>query len=584
MNLRQSPLASSPARWVQRYIGLILQLLWARQRNMARSALDRQGIEPKMTFAMDRRRALRLMTSGLAATAVLGPMPGFATGLLSAFTQSLAEAAADQEVIAVFYRDHDYATLWTGPADADRRRALLSAFDMARAHGLPVQRYDPVQLRAQFSAAQTEGDLGRLEVEMSKAYLAFVRDLASGALVPSTVSADIKREIVRPDPALALVAATSPDFAVYLDELAPMAPEYARLMKEKFALEAVIAAGGYGAQITAEQVNSGETGGAVVQLRDRLMALGYLVGSFSEDYDADIQAAVQRFQLDNGIEADGIAGESTVVALNVDAGARLKSVVVAMERLRWMGNAALGARHIWVNQPDFTVKVYDDGKVTFVSRVVIGKIGPDTESPEFSDQMEFMVINPTWSVPRSIVVKEYLPMMQRNPNAQGQLQVLDRSGHVVPRANIDFTAYTANNFPFALRQPPEDGNALGKVKFMFPNPYNIYLHDTPTKSLFAKEVRAFSHGCIRVGSPFDFAYVLLTPQSDDPKGLFKSYLIGGREAVLDLATPVPVHLVYFTAWPNEQGAISYRRDIYDRDAKVFAALAEAGVVLQGVQS
>ena len=537
-----------------------------------------------MTFAMDRRLALRLMTSALAAAAVMGTTPAVAAGLMSAFTQSLAEAAADDAVIAGFYRDHAYATLWTGPADADRRQVLLEAFDTAPAHGLPVQRYDAAQLRAHFAAAQTEGDLGRLEVEMSRAYLAYARDLSSGALVPAKVSGDIKREVVRPDPAQMMAQVLADGFATFLNQLAPAAPEYARLMKEKFALEALIAAGGYGAQIPAENVGLGASGGPVVQLRDRLMALGYLNGSFSAEYDADIQAAVQQFQLDNGIAADGEASEGTVAALNVEAGERLKSVVVAMERLRWMGSAPLGARHIWVNQPDFTAKVVDDGKVTFQTRVVIGKIGPDTESPEFSDQMEFMVINPTWSVPRSIVVKEYLPQFQKNPAAQRQLQLLDRSGHVVDRSTVDFAAYTPNNFPFALRQPPEDGNALGKVKFMFPNQYNIYLHDTPTKSLFAKEVRAFSHGCIRVGSPFDLAYVLLSRQTSDPKGLFASYLKGGREAVLDLASPVPVHLVYFTAWPNEQGMISYRRDIYGRDAKVFAALAEAGVVLQGVQS
>jgi murein L,D-transpeptidase YcbB/YkuD len=226
----------------------------------------------------------------------------------------------------------------------------------------------------------------------------------------------------------------------------------------------------------------------------------------------------------------------------------------------------------------------DDGKVTFRTRVVIGKVGADTESPEFSELMEYMVVNPTWSVPRSITVKEYLPMLQRNRNAQGQLQVIDGAGRVVPRSAINFASYTTKNFPFALRQPPSDGNALGKVKFMFPNPYNIYLHDTPSKSLFDKEVRAFSHGCIRVGSPFDLAYTLLTPQSDDPQGLFETYLETGRESVLNFTTPIPVHLVYFTAWPNDQGKISYAADIYGRDAMIFAALTEAGVALPGIQS
>jgi murein L,D-transpeptidase YcbB/YkuD len=198
--------------------------------------------------------------------------------------------------------------------------------------------------------------------------------------------------------------------------------------------------------------------------------------------------------------------------------------------------------------------------------------------------MEFLVVNPTWSVPRSIVVNEYLPQFQEDPLAESQLQLLDPDGQIVDRMTVDFAAFTPETFPYALRQPPEEGNALGKVKFMFPNSHNIYLHDTPTKSLFAKDVRAFSHGCIRVGSPFDLAYFLLARQSDNPKGLFATYLNTGVESVLTLDQPVPVHLVYFTAWPDEQGHMGYRRDIYARDKKLFAALMEAGVAVAGINS
>jgi murein L,D-transpeptidase YcbB/YkuD len=536
-----------------------------------------------MSFATDRRGVLRLMTSGLAASAVLGLHPAAAAGLVSAFAQGLSAAAQDDEVLSAFYSNRNYAPLWTSDADVARRQALFDALDTAGLHGLPEPRYDAKGLRAKFAAAQTEGDLGRLDVDMSRTYLAFVRDMTSGAIVPSKVTADIKREIAVRDPALVLAAAAG-DVAGYLATLPPTAPQYARLMKEKFALEAIIAKGGFGAKLGAAELAPGLVGAAVVALRDRLMTLGYLDRSFTESYDPVMADAVQRFQLDHGLTADGVANNRTIDALNVGAEDRLKSVVVAMERLRWMGDAPLGARHIWVNQPDFVAKVVDDGKVTFRTRVVIGKVGADTESPEFSELMEYMVVNPTWSVPRSITVKEYLPMLQRNRNAQGQLQVIDGAGRVVPRSAINFASYTTKNFPFALRQPPSDGNALGKVKFMFPNPYNIYLHDTPSKSLFDKEVRAFSHGCIRVGSPFDLAYTLLTPQSDDPQGLFETYLETGRESVLNFTTPIPVHLVYFTAWPNDQGKISYAADIYGRDAMIFAALTEAGVALPGIQS
>ena len=318
-------------------------------------------------------------------------------------------------------------------------------------------------------------------------------------------------------------------------------------------------------------------------LRDRLVAMGYLRRSATAVYDESIRAAVQRFQMDHGLAADGEADEATLAEVNVEPEARIRSIVVAMERLRWMHDVERGARHIWVNQPDFTAKIVDHGKVTFQTRAVIGKNVPDQRSPEFSDEMDHMVINPSWGVPRSIIVKEYLPLLQRNPNAVSHLQVIDRNGRVVPRGAVNFAAYSARSFPFGLRQPPSDGNALGKVKFMFPNPYNIYLHDTPAKELFDHEVRAYSHGCIRLADPFDFAYALLAAQSDDPKGLFQTHLATDRETVVKFDVKLPVHLVYFTAWPDAKGGMTYRRDIYGRDGRIFDALAEAGVALRGVQ-
>jgi murein L,D-transpeptidase YcbB/YkuD len=229
---------------------------------------------------------------------------------------------------------------------------------------------------------------------------------------------------------------------------------------------------------------------------------------------------------------------------------------------------------------DFTAKIVDHGRVTFSTRSVIGALDKDRQTPEFSDEMEYMAINPSWNVPRSITTREYLPMMKRNAGAAGHLKIIDSRGQVVPRSAINFAKYTERSFPYSMRQPPSDSNALGLVKFMFPNQYNIYLHDTPSKSLFAREVRAFSHGCIRLGDPFDFAYALLAAQSDDPVGMFKSVLATGVETNLRLDVPLPVHLVYFTAYPSAKGRMEYRRDVYDRDAAIFRALQEAGVVLE----
>jgi murein L,D-transpeptidase YcbB/YkuD len=385
------------------------------------------------------------------------------------------------------------------------------------------------------------------------------------------------------DPAASLAALEAPDLAGWLRALPPSAPEYARLVRAKIELEAVVAGQGWGDPVPAAALAPGESGPAVVALRDRLQRMGYLGRSASAVYDAVLQGAVTQFQLDHGLPADGVAREATLERLNTPPAERLAAVVVALERLRWMGEAPRGARHIWVNQPDFTARIVDHGKITFQTRVVIGKNVPDQRSPEFSDEMEHMVVNPSWGVPRSIIVKEYLPLLQRNPNAVSHLQVVDSSGRVVPRGRVNFAAYSARSFPFGLRQPPSDGNALGKVKFMFPNPYNIYLHDTPAKTLFEHEVRAYSHGCIRLAEPFDFAHALLAAQVDDPQAEFDRHLKTDRETLVRLEEHVPVHLVYFTAWPDARGRIGFRPDIYGRDGAIFRALQEAGLEAGGEQ-
>jgi L,D-transpeptidase YcbB len=499
------------------------------------------------------------------------------------YAQAVAVALTEDALLADYYRARNYATLWTGAEDAARRAALFAALDGAAAHGLPVARYDAATLRTAFAAAVTEGDRGRLEVRMTRAFLDYASDVATGVLVPEQADAGIHREVTRLDPLRLLAQVDRGDASALLRSLPPKAPEYARLMKEKLSLEARMAAGGWGAPVMAASLAPGDTGADVVALRDRLVAMGYLRRSATAIYDRDMQAAVQRFQIDHGLTADGSATADTLAEINISPEDRVESIVVAMERLRWMHDTVRGPRHIWVNLPDFTSKIVDHGKVTFQTRAVIGKNVPYQRSPEFSDEMDHLVINPSWGVPRSIIVKEYLPLLQSNPNAVSHLQVIDRNGRVVPRGAVNFAAYSARSFPFGLRQPPSDGNALGKVKFMFPNQYNIYLHDTPAKELFDHEVRAYSHGCIRLADPFDFAYALLAAQTDDPKGFFHGHLESDKETTVRFDEKLPVHLVYFTAWPTAKGEMTYRRDIYGRDGRIFDALTEAGVASDGVQ-
>ena len=509
--------------------------------------------------------------------------PATAQELPSPFVQVVAAEASSDEAVAAFYRAQNYQPIWTAEADAARRAALFNTLSRAGDHALPMNRYDVAALERLLTDAVTEGDRARAEVALTRAYLAYANDVKSGVLTPKKIDAGVVREISRPDPAVLLAAIVSQDPAKVLRDLAPKSPQYAQLMRAKLALEARIVAGGWGPVVPGKALGPGDTGTGVVALRDRLMAMGYLGRTATQTYDAAMQSAVQRFQLDHGLIADGLAYEGTLQQMNIAPEERMKSIIVAMERMRWMGDAPLGDRHIWVNLPDFSAKIIDHGKVTFETRAVIGKNVPDQHTPEFSDVMELMVINPSWGVPRSIIVKEYLPLLQRNPNAVSHLQVVDGKGRVVPRRAVNFAGYSSRTFPFGLRQPPSDGNALGKVKFLFPNQYNIYLHDTPAKSLFSHEVRAYSHGCIRLADPFDFAYALLAAQTDDPKGTFEGFLKTDRESPVKLEQTVPVHLVYFTAYPGPKGQMTYRRDIYGRDALMFQALEAAGVALDRVQ-
>lgn len=500
------------------------------------------------------------------------------------FRQTVAEAAADDEALATFYRGHDYVPLWTTGADAARREAFFRALDHAGDHALPVAKYDVDSLREAFASVTSERARGQLEVRMSRLMLRYVADLQTGILTPAKVDPGIVREVPLRDRLATITTFSVADPSRFFRSVVPDAPQYAQLMKERLDLVAAIRAGGWGPQVTAGTLRPGDNGPAVIALRDRLVAMGYLRQTASPAFDGAMQNAVQLFQIDHGLTADGVAGEGTVAEVNVTPEARLSSVVVGMERLRWLNGLDLGKRHIWVNLPDFSARIIDDGKTTFETVTVIGMDQGDRRSPEFSDEMELMVVNPTWSVPRSITVKEYLPLLKKNPNAAGHLRIVDRKGRPVNRGAVNFNQYTERTFPYSMSQPPSDENALGKVKFLFPNKWNIYLHDTPSKSLFDREVRAFSHGCIRVGRPFELAYALLAPQTPDPEGLFQKYLRSGAETPVRLETPVPVHIVYFTAWPNARGRMEYRSDVYGRDARIHDALIAAGVEPAGVRS
>ncbi|SDY27729.1 L,D-transpeptidase family protein [Citreimonas salinaria] len=528
----------------------------------------------------------RLARPVLLAAALLATAPAAAQSDLSLsvspFRQAVAENLNGDPAVASFYRARDFEPLWTGSGEvySARRAALLDALSNADAHGLPARSYDASGLVARMSAARSADERAAVEIALSETYLRFARDIQSGILEPNAVVSAIKRERPERDADALLARIDAGDARKVLRDLAPDSLEYTRLMRTKMLLERTISLGGWGMPVRARALEAGDRGDAVVALRDRLVTMDYLPPHLGTRYDERMETAVRQFQQDHGLEVDGVAGPSTLSAINVPPEERLKSVIVAMERERWLNlEGGRGDRHVVVNLADFHAQLIDDGKTTFRTRSVVGHQDRDRQSPEFSDVMEHMVINPYWYVPRSIIVDEYLPAMRRNPYAHSHLDVIDSSGRVVNRGR-GFARYNSRTFPFSMRQKPGPENALGTVKFMFPNRYNIYLHDTPAKQLFSRSTRTFSHGCIRLQDPHEFAYALLAPQQEDPERFFQSILQTGRNTTVPLEQNVPVHLDYRTAFTQAKGNVQYREDVYGRDGAIWRALADAGVALR----
>ncbi|MEM7546593.1 MAG: L,D-transpeptidase family protein [Pseudomonadota bacterium] len=517
------------------------------------------------------------------------PAVGSHSVLGSAIKLALALPDAASDGARAHYEASAFEGIWFGPeGDDSKALELIAALEGAGAHALPVSRYRIDMLRKAVLAASS-GDPARVataEIALTHSFLTYARDVSSGLLEPRSVDRELHVFPDRPQEAalLARLSRTS-SVADFIERLAPQNDDYRALKAELATL--VSGTTNWGAAVpVGPSIRFGEVGPRIDAMRARLIAIGdhQVDATISEDaapaiYDDALEASVRAFQRRHGLNDDGIAGRRTIDAMNASPEDRRAQIIVNMERLRWM-NRDLGRRHVYVNQADFTVQLIDAGTVVFSERVVVGKRRRH-RTPEFSDQMTHLVLNPTWHVPNSIATDEILPKLQEDPEylSKKNMRLVPRGGGEAPDPLLtDWSVYTANDFPYRIKQRPSGGNALGRVKFMFPNQFSIYLHDTPSKSLFKKDARAFSHGCVRVQDPLRFAKALLSVQRDDAEGYIQRVLDRRKERRVNLDEPVPVHLTYRTAWIDQSGNRQYRDDIYGRDARVLTALRAAGVM------
>ncbi len=506
------------------------------------------------------------------------------------FAKAFADYLDTNKVLSAdlkaLYAQRDFFPIFAGTQQAVLLN-LVVQLENADDHGLPTVRYQPAILENAWLHASTIGAQIDLELAALNAYLGFARDVTSGIIAPRSLSKEMAtKPVVRSDATLLRALANAENKVAYFRDLGPTDPAYARLKAEKRRLEVLALTGGWGDQIPdGKSLRPGESSSRVVALRQRLDKFGYTSFDLeSPAYDDALFAQVKQFQADSGLNADGVVGPKTLAALNGTAEHRLKQVIVNLERLRWT-NFDFGKKHIEVNIPSFMANVYLNDEVILSTRVVTGTAKHQTA--EFSDEMTHMIVNPTWHVPDSIASEEYLPQMWQDPSIlrrQNIAMLVKGSGQIVDPEAIDMTLFTENNFPFLLKQRPSPNNALGRVKFMFPNGFNIYLHDTPAKSLFNRDARAYSHGCVRVQKPFELAYTLLGFQESDPVAKFESVLNTGRETRIDLYEHFKVHILYRTAFVDIDGSLQFREDVYGRDELVMQALRAEGLTMPDFNS
>lgn len=489
---------------------------------------------------------------------------------------SAGDDSLNWDELHAFYLNGRTEPVWLGEQGPNLRAELLrERLRQADAEGLVALHYPVAHIdRLWFSPGQEE----RLQLELllSSAFFDYTRDVRDGRLEPQQVAPLWFIEKVPVDAVSMLrLALLEEDFSSALDALAPIHPGYRRLREALARYRAI--------QMQHEEwpeippgptLRPGELEPRVVALRERLALEGDHMlpqGVDSSHFDKPLEYAVRRFQVRHGLKVDGLVGKETLAALNVPLAERIEQIVLTMERWRWLPQY-LGRRHILVNIPAYELVAYEEGEATLSIPVIVGTT--ERPTPVIRGLLHTVVFNPDWTVPRNIALKDVIPRQRRNPDympSQGIRVYDDWNGEweLDPR-EVDWSRINKNHFPYMLRQTPGPLNALGKVKFLFYNRHDVYLHDTPHRGLFARNTRAYSSGCVRVEEPLKLVSFVLAEEGDRrwDERTVRNIIDSGKTFDVALTGRIPVYLLYFTAWVAEDGAVHFRPDLYGEDALV----------------
>ncbi len=483
----------------------------------------------------------------------------------------LAKVDLDRRGLHIFYRAHGHQPLWIGRNGVrSEARLLLDKLKAADAEGLNPADYHVEAIEKAMRQAQ-RGSAERpaiLELMLSQAYADYARDLRQGRISGRAIY-----EEARMAPPVMTTASTLDDAADAsslkghiegLNKLnfiyAGLRDALAKLREQKAAAQIKVPDG--------EALKPGDRDPRVATLRQRL---GVPASPTPDVYDAPVVQAVQAFQRSKGLKADGILGKGTLAYLNAKPDNQEAVIIANMERARWLP-ADLGDKFLLADTAGFVLRMYEDDRQSGIMRVVVGE--NDKRTPSMVERMEYIEVNPYWNVPQSILEAEIAPgVLANGPGylASRNMEVVMGYGddaYVLDPSEVDWQAAAGGAASFRVRQRPGGNNSLGRLKFMFPNKEDIYFHDTPADHLFAKELRTFSHGCVRLERPFELAKWVLKGNT----ARVEQALASGETVQIPLSKKLPVYIAYFTAWPKGDGTVEYRPDVYGRDREMIGRL------------
>lgn len=471
----------------------------------------------------------------------------------------------------IFYKNRDFKPAW----DIHTSKELINFLKQVENEGLNSGSYPLDTLQSLFNKAKLEGDAkngAKLDFLLSASYLKVADVIATGKVKPGKYSNSWHIKPEKPDELHAqLEQAINGHVDKSLDFFRPQYLQYNKLLEKIDRYSKIINEGGWPKVPAGENLVPGDSSERVYLLRKRL----YISGDLKTDpdrtenpyyYDSALIKAITHFQMRHGLEQEAIVGENTISSLNVPAKMRQKQIMLNLDRIRWFASGDMPPTYVLVNIPEYRLRIFEKGKQIKTMKVVVGEVMNTT--PVFSDYIEYAIFSPFWNVPESIAEEEIWPKAKKDPNylREHHYEVLigwGDNGKAVPYNEIKYDRIDEYNY--RIRQKPGPWNALGRVKYMFPNDFAIYLHDTPANQLFDKQHRAFSHGCIRIEDPVWFGDWLFTQYA--PSDIRRKMTDGERD-IVGVKEHVPVYILYLTAFVDKEGRMNFRKDLYELDKQL----------------